>query len=222
VVLCVFIFSRLFYSYLTSIDASFNVPSTELVALHPTPETAARPLVDPIAESGIHHVYFCYLELRGCGYTSCKQDDEDPFSHDGFAKIPPSLGGFSITWICSRTRIWPVCIIPTNNNFICESIIKRDKHTWDTGRISNRTIIELHGWFAYIHPYISPHFFFTFLSTQRLSGRDRSLAIRPPIVHFLLCEMYFLFSLVWCPGEDKRIAPLFLLHGCRKRLLKDL
>jgi hypothetical protein len=27
-------------------------------------------------------------------------------------------------------------------------------------------------------------------------------------------------SLVWCPGQNKRIAPLFL-HGCRKRRLKD-
>jgi glyoxylate carboligase len=28
-------------------------------------------------------------------------------------------------------------------------------------------------------------------------------------------------SLVWCPGQNKRIAPLCFLHGCRKRRLKD-
>jgi hypothetical protein len=27
--------------------------------------------------------------------------------------------------------------------------------------------------------------------------------------------------LVWCPGQNKRIAPLSFLHGCRKRRLKD-
>jgi hypothetical protein len=26
---------------------------------------------------------------------------------------------------------------------------------------------------------------------------------------------------VWCPGRNKRIAPLTFLHGCRKRRLKD-
>jgi hypothetical protein len=26
-------------------------------------------------------------------------------------------------------------------------------------------------------------------------------------------------SLVWCPGQNKRIAPLSFLHGCRKRRL---
>jgi hypothetical protein len=30
----------------------------------------------------------------------------------------------------------------------------------------------------------------------------------------------YLFSLEWCPGQNKRIAPLSLLHGCRKRRLK--
>jgi hypothetical protein len=29
------------------------------------------------------------------------------------------------------------------------------------------------------------------------------------------------YSLVWCPGQNKRIAPLSFLHGCRKRRLKD-
>jgi hypothetical protein len=24
---------------------------------------------------------------------------------------------------------------------------------------------------------------------------------------------------VWCPGQNKRIALLFFLHGCRKRLI---
>jgi hypothetical protein len=27
--------------------------------------------------------------------------------------------------------------------------------------------------------------------------------------------------LVWCPGQNKRIAPLYALHGRRKRRLKD-
>jgi glycerol-3-phosphate O-acyltransferase len=27
--------------------------------------------------------------------------------------------------------------------------------------------------------------------------------------------------LVWCPGQNKRIAPLSFFHGCRKRRLKD-
>jgi hypothetical protein len=31
----------------------------------------------------------------------------------------------------------------------------------------------------------------------------------------------FRLSLVWCPGRNKRIAPLSFLHGCRKRRLKD-
>jgi hypothetical protein len=30
-----------------------------------------------------------------------------------------------------------------------------------------------------------------------------------------------LLSLVWCPGQNKRIAPVSFLHGCRKRRLKD-
>jgi hypothetical protein len=28
-------------------------------------------------------------------------------------------------------------------------------------------------------------------------------------------------GLVWCPRQNKRIAPLSFLHGCRKRRLKD-
>jgi hypothetical protein len=28
-------------------------------------------------------------------------------------------------------------------------------------------------------------------------------------------------GLVWCPGQNKRIAPLSFLHGCRKRRLKE-
>jgi hypothetical protein len=30
----------------------------------------------------------------------------------------------------------------------------------------------------------------------------------------------FIDFLVWCPGQNKRIAPLSFLHGCRKRRLK--
>jgi hypothetical protein len=29
------------------------------------------------------------------------------------------------------------------------------------------------------------------------------------------------WCLVWCPGQNKRIAPLSFLHGYRKRRLKD-
>jgi hypothetical protein len=32
---------------------------------------------------------------------------------------------------------------------------------------------------------------------------------------------YYKVSLVWGPGQNKRIAPLSFLHGCRKRRLKD-
>jgi hypothetical protein len=28
-------------------------------------------------------------------------------------------------------------------------------------------------------------------------------------------------SPVWCPAQNKRIAPLSFFHGCRKRQLKD-
>jgi hypothetical protein len=43
------------------------------------------------------------------------------------------------------------------------------------------------------------YFFLTFLSIQRLSGRDHFLAIRPPIVHLLLyvkCFFYFYCNMV--------------------------
>jgi hypothetical protein len=32
---------------------------------------------------------------------------------------------------------------------------------------------------------------------------------------------YIGYSLVWCPGQNKRKARLSCLHGCRKRRLKD-
>jgi hypothetical protein len=35
-----------------------------------------------------------------------------------------------------------------------------------------------------------------------------------------LC-MFIRYGPVWCPGQNKRIAPLSFLHGCRKRRLKD-
>jgi hypothetical protein len=43
----------------------------------------------------------------------------------------------------------------------------------------------------------------------------------------LVSHVYKLFSrvitnrLVWCPGQNKRTAPLSFLHGCPKRRLKD-
>jgi hypothetical protein len=33
---------------------------------------------------------------------------------------------------------------------------------------------------------------------------------------------YFDLYLVWCPGQNKRIAPLSFLHGCRKKATKGL
>jgi hypothetical protein len=32
---------------------------------------------------------------------------------------------------------------------------------------------------------------------------------------------YIPLTLVWCPGQNKRIAPLSFLHGCHKRRLKE-
>jgi hypothetical protein len=46
---------------------------------------------------------------------------------------------------------------------------------------------------------------------------QRTLDLNIIVIFFLLsCR------LVWCPGQNKRIAPLSFLHGCRKRRLKDL
>jgi hypothetical protein len=36
-------------------------------------------------------------------------------------------GIFSVTQICSRTRDCPACVAPAKNNFICVSIVKREK-----------------------------------------------------------------------------------------------
>jgi hypothetical protein len=52
-----------------------------------------------------------------------------------------SWGVFSVMRICTRTRIWPVCVVPAKNNFIGESTIynvKRDKRTRDAGRCAGR------------------------------------------------------------------------------------
>jgi hypothetical protein len=40
------------------------------------------------------------------------------------------------------------------------------------------------------------------------------------LISILLC-VYFSVCVVWCPGQNKRIAPLSFLDGCRKRRLKD-
>jgi hypothetical protein len=37
------------------------------------------------------------------------------------------LGVFSVTRTCSRTQVWPACVAPAKNNFICASIVNRDK-----------------------------------------------------------------------------------------------
>jgi hypothetical protein len=50
------------------------------------------------------------------------------------------LGCFSVLRICSRMRIWPACVAPAKNNFICESIVKRDKRTRHAGRCAERYI----------------------------------------------------------------------------------
>jgi hypothetical protein len=42
------------------------------------------------------------------------------------------------------------------------------------------------------------------------------------LLHHILLKLNPLSdSLVWCPGQNKRIAPLSFLHGYRKRRLKD-
>jgi hypothetical protein len=41
------------------------------------------------------------------------------------------------------------------------------------------------------------------------------------VLLILTCCLSLTVSLVWCLGQNKRIAPLSFLHGCRKRRLKD-
>jgi hypothetical protein len=53
-------------------------------------------------------------------------------------QVDYELGRFSITRICSHTWIWPACVVHAKNNFICESIVKRDKRTRDAGRCAGR------------------------------------------------------------------------------------
>jgi hypothetical protein len=38
---------------------------------------------------------------------------------------------------------------------------------------------------------------------------------------FNVIYVFVFKGLVWCPGQNKRIAPLSFLHGCRKRRLKN-
>jgi hypothetical protein len=40
--------------------------------------------------------------------------------------------------ISSRKQIWPACVAPAKNNFICEFIVKRDKRMRDAGRCAGR------------------------------------------------------------------------------------
>jgi hypothetical protein len=44
------------------------------------------------------------------------------------------LGVFSVSRVCSRTWIWPACVTPAKNHFMCESIVQRDWRTRDMGR----------------------------------------------------------------------------------------
>jgi hypothetical protein len=39
---------------------------------------------------------------------------------------------------------------------------------------------------------------------------------------FFVYLIIHITCLVWCPGQNKTIAPHSFLHGCRKRRLKDL
>jgi hypothetical protein len=55
-----------------------------------------------------------------------------------------SKGVFSVTQISSRTRGWPVCVAPANNNFICVFIVKRDKRMRDAGRCAGRYLAAEH------------------------------------------------------------------------------
>jgi hypothetical protein len=45
-----------------------------------------------------------------------------------------TLDDFSVT----RTREWPTYVAPAKNNFICESIVKRDKRMRDAGLCAGR------------------------------------------------------------------------------------
>jgi phosphatidylserine decarboxylase len=49
-----------------------------------------------------------------------------------------SMGDFSVTQICSRTRDWPACVTPAKNNFVCVSIVKREKRMQVEGRCAER------------------------------------------------------------------------------------
>jgi predicted Co/Zn/Cd cation transporter (cation efflux family) len=46
--------------------------------------------------------------------------------------IVDPMGVFSVT------RIWPICVTPAKNNFVCVSIVKRDKRMRDAGRCARR------------------------------------------------------------------------------------
>jgi hypothetical protein len=60
---------------------------------------------------------------------------------------------------------------------------------------------------------------FTYIHTLTLyPRRGRDISDIPRDTHIL---SNVLASLVWCPGQNKRIAPFSLFHGCRKRQLKD-
>jgi hypothetical protein len=41
------------------------------------------------------------------------------------------------------------------------------------------------------------------------------------LIKFTDVTRYDMICHVWCPGQNKRIAPLSFLHGCRKKRLKD-
>jgi hypothetical protein len=43
------------------------------------------------------------------------------------------------------------------------------------------------------------------------------------LVYLLFLRMYTnVYSIMWCPGQNKRLAPLTFFHGGPKRPLKDL
>jgi hypothetical protein len=41
------------------------------------------------------------------------------------------------------------------------------------------------------------------------------------VSYVCLFHIIIQISLVWCPGQNKRISPLSFLHGCRKKRLND-
>jgi hypothetical protein len=62
---------------------------------------------------------------------------------------------------------------------------------------------------------------FVLFEELNLKETVTSLFIFKFAVFYLINKNKVFSCLVWCPGQNKRIAPFSFLHGCRKRRLKD-